>query len=95
MRPGFRGRGLSRRMLDLAHEEAARRDFALGMLFCFRSLVGLYRRCGWEVLSGRYITRLSEEGGMAPLREGNVAMVRPIALSGLPDGDIHLQGNDW
>lgn len=54
--PGWRGRGLARRLVALAREEAARLGFPT--LYLVTDHVGLYERLGWE-----FVGMAPEDGG--------------------------------
>lgn len=92
--PERRGQGLSRRVLLPAMAEAARRKFAVGLLFCLPTLESLYGSCGWQALPGADIVRV-ENGGELPLPAKNIAMFHPLGVAVFPAGRIHLGGNDW
>ena len=93
--PGHRGRGLFRRVMAAAMEQAAARGFDCGLLFCDRGIEKLYARLGWRTSHGRRVARTDESGCDVPLPAGNIAMCYPLKRGDLPPGDIHLQGNDW
>jgi predicted acetyltransferase len=93
--PEYRRKGLSDQLLIAAMEEAQRREFDLGLLFCMPILEKIYTRCGWRCLSRRNIIRVDENGDEKPLPEKNIAMEYPLQKNTFPEGDIHLQGNDW
>jgi len=92
--PEGRGKGLSAPVLEAAMEEAARRDFDCGLLFCVPSLQPVYARCGWQGLGPREVIRV-EKGRELPIPDKNVTMFYPIRITAFPEGPIHLQGNDW
>ena len=92
--PEHRGRGLFRSLMATVHEEAQRRGYELGMLFCSRDIGLLYERVGWRFIE-RDVTRIDDYGRPQPLPDKNLTMIDPLSRSDLPPGDIHLQGNDW
>jgi predicted N-acetyltransferase YhbS len=92
--PNHRGKGLSARLMDDAMREAAVRRFSCGLLFCVPSLEPVYVRCGWRSLGFREVVRV-ENGRELPIPGKNITMFYPLHLVALPDGLIHLQGNDW
>ena len=94
VRPERQGQGLSRPLLIAAMEEAARRAFDLGLLFCLPTLGGLYASCDWRTLAPRPIIRV-EDGHELPLPAKNIALFHPLRVTVFPAGPIHLGGNDW
>jgi GNAT superfamily N-acetyltransferase len=92
--PEYRGQGLSDEVLHAAMAEAVRRGFDYGMLFCLPVLAKVYARCGWQELRDREIIRI-EDGRELPLPDKNIAMYYRLHESTLPEGVIHLCGNDW
>ncbi|MGA2064466.1 MAG: GNAT family N-acetyltransferase [Thermoguttaceae bacterium] len=92
--PECRGQGLSDRVLQAAMDEARRRGFDCGLLFCVPALGPLYARGGWQGLGPREVVRV-EEGREVPLSGENVAMFYPLRIAAFPGGPIHLCGNDW
>ena len=92
--PEYRGQGLVDQVLRAAMDEAARRGFDYGMLFCLPMLAKVYARCGWHALCNRQVVRV-EEGCELPLPEKNIAMIYPMGDANFPDEPIHLGGNDW
>ncbi len=93
--PEYRKKGLSDHLLAAAMNEAQRRGFDFGLLFCLPALEKVYARCGWHCLSQRNIIRVDDDGTEKPLPQKNIAMEYPLQLNTFPEGDIHLQGNDW
>ena len=89
-----RGRDLSAVLLTAAMEEASARGMDLGLLFCIPQLEGVYKRAGWTQADDRNIT-CTCDGNDKPLPGNNIVMIYPLALQSLPDGPLHLQGNDW
>jgi len=89
----YRGRGLSDAVMRASMDEARRRGFDLGLLFCYPAIEKVYARTGWR-LADRAVVR-QEDGKTLPLPEGNVAMWLPMCLTELPQGTIDLCGNDW
>lgn len=92
--PSMRGTGLCGKLMASAMEEAARRDFDCGLLFCVPKLEKAYAASGWIGLGVREVTRI-EDGREIPIPDKNIAMYRPLAEPGFPDGSINLGGNDW
>ena len=86
---------LFRQVMSVAMDEARRRQLDLGILFCTADLARLYAWLGWQLLEGRHVVRIDEEGLPQPLPEKNVTMFYPLLRADFPPGDIHLQGNDW
>lgn len=92
--PEARGKGLCGEVMRLAMREAAARGFDVGLLFCIPKLAATYAACGWLDAGERKVTRI-DEGVECGLPDENICMYHPLRLASLPDGDIHLQGNDW
>lgn len=95
VRPQFRSRGLAKAVVERAMEEAARRAFECGLLFCVPELAKLYSDCRWRILPRERVVRVDEEGREVELPPKNIAMYFPLKRSAFPPGPIHLQGNDW
>jgi len=93
--PAWRGKGLADRVMSAAMDEARRRGFDAGLLFCVPALGPVYARGGWRELPGRAFTRVDETGRELPIPAGNIAMFLPLGCADFPPGDVHLQGNDW
>lgn len=93
--PEHRRSNLFRQVMSVAMDEARRRQLDLGILFCTADLARLYAWLGWQLLEGRHVVRIDEEGLPQPLPEKNVTMFYPLLRADFPPGDIHLQGNDW
>ncbi len=92
--PSHRGRNMSAILLTTAMKEASARGMDLGMLFCTAQLETVYARANWTRADSRPITCTSD-GHDKPLPGKNIVMIYPLALRILPDGPLHLQGNDW
>ena len=92
--PECRGQGLAVRVLETAMTEARSRSFDGGLLFCVPALVPLYACAGWHDLGERQVIRV-EDGRELPLPGKNTTMFYPLRVADMPDGVIHLGGNDW
>jgi GNAT superfamily N-acetyltransferase len=92
--PAFRDRGLSDMMMSIAIEEAQRRNFDAGLLFCQRQLETVYRRMGWGQLNTAVYMLDSEKNKML-IPAKNISMFYPLRMKQLPLGDIDLAGSDW
>ena len=92
--PQFRGRGLVDQVMAASMDEARRREFDCGLLFCVPELEKVYGRCGWKKLPEVPVVRV-EEGKELPLPGKNIAMSYPLVRGEFPGGTIHLRGNDW
>lgn len=92
--PAYRGRGLSDKMMSLALEEAQRRGFDAGLLFCQRHLETVYGRMGWSRLNAA-VYMLDSEKNKTPIPARNISMFYPLKVKQLPPGDIDLAGTDW
>ena len=92
--PQYRGQHLSDMVMQAAQEEAARRGFDCGLLFCVPQLVDLYARTGWLAFSND-VVRVDDDGVEKPIPGKNVGMFLPLHLRQMPPGLLHLGGNDW
>jgi GNAT superfamily N-acetyltransferase len=92
--PGYRGAGLSDKMMSIAMEEANKRGFDAGLLFCVDKLQTVYGRMGWQKLdSDVYMSDDKEGRKLIPAK--NITMFCPIGIKQFPPGDIDLVGTDW
>jgi len=92
--PEYRGRQLTALLSQAAMDEAARRRYDVGLLFCVAELERVYAACHWQGLGRRDVVRV-EDGREIPLPGKNITMVYPLARAHFPAGLIHLGGNDW
>lgn len=92
--PGWRGTGLSDRIMERALEESRRRGVDAGLLFCLPELEKVYARTGWCTLRAEVLMR-DDTGASAPIPGKNIAMAVPLGISSFPPGDIDLLGPDW
>ena len=92
--PQYRGNNLGRRIATLAMEEAARRNFDLGLLFTVGTVQELYKPLGWSLLEERdfYYPENSEK---QLLTQEILRMQYPLNCAGIPDGDVYLQTKYW
>jgi predicted N-acetyltransferase YhbS len=93
--PEYRGKGLCDVLMKDAMNKAAEFTYDYGFLFCIPEIEKVYRRCGWSKLPNMSIVRVDESGQESVLSSKNIAMYYPLAKSEFPEGQIHLQGNDW
>lgn len=89
-----RGTDLSRRMMFIAMEEAIKRRFDAGLLFCTPELEAVYAGMGWRKLNSNVYMR-DEKNGKTPIPARNITMFYPPGKSQFPHGDIDLAGTDW
>jgi len=92
--PGWRGTGLSDRIMERAIEEARWRGVDAGLLFCLPELEKVYARTGWRTLDAAVFMR-DDNGAPTPIPGKNIAMAIPLGISSFPPGDIDLLGPDW
>lgn len=92
--PEQRGKGLGGEAVSRAMDEARRREYDIGLLFCKPALEKLYAGLGWLGLGDREILRV-DSGAECPLPGKNLAMYLPLRRDAIPDGILHLRGNDW
>ena len=95
VRPTHRGTGLSDRVMTLTMDEARRRGFDMGVLFCVPKLVPVYARTGFRTLGEQDVVRIDETGAESPIPGKNETMFFPLNVTTFPPGRIHLRGNDW
>jgi hypothetical protein len=92
--PGYRGTGLSDKMMSIAMDEANKQGFDTGLLFCQKRVQAVYSRMGWHKLdSDVYMS--DDKGGKKPIPTKNITMFYPIGTKQFPPGDIDLAGTDW
>jgi hypothetical protein len=81
-------------MMSVAMEEAKRRSFDAGLLFCLNQLETVYGRMGWSKIDAAvYITDDKEDKTLIPAK--NITMFYPLKAKQFPAGDIDLVGTDW
>ncbi|MBC2878302.1 MULTISPECIES: GNAT family N-acetyltransferase [Streptomyces] len=66
--PGMRGRGLARRVVSAAMDDARSRGFSFGLLFCLPDRVGLYERLGWHPVADEVEVEQPDGPRVMPLR---------------------------
>jgi hypothetical protein len=94
VRPEWRKKNISDRMMDIAVLDAKNRGLDSGLLFCLPVLEKLYGRMGWHTINDPVFVR-DEQGGLSPLPEKNIAMIIPLNLNDFPAGVVDLMGQDW
>jgi GNAT superfamily N-acetyltransferase len=92
--PGYRGTGLSDKMMSIAMEQADRRGFDAGLLFCLDKLRTVYGRMGWHKLDSN-VYMSDEKEGKRLIPDKNITMFYPLGTEQFPPGDIDLAGTDW
>jgi GNAT superfamily N-acetyltransferase len=92
--PDYRGTGLSDRMMSITMEQANRRGFDAGLLFCLNKLETVYARMGWQKLDSKVYMRNDNEA-KTPIPPKNITMFFPLRIRQFPPGDIDLAGSDW
>jgi len=92
--PSYRGTGLSDNVMSAAMEEANRRGFDAGLLFCVDRLKTVYGRMGWVKLDAAVYMADDREGRIL-IPAKNIAMFYPLRAKQFPAGDIDLAGTDW
>ena len=83
LREAWRGRGYGTRMIRAAMDEAARRGYRQGMLFC-RAQRAFYERLGWVALEGE--TTTLQGGREVPTQPGDWVMIVPLT----PEAEAEL-----
>jgi predicted N-acetyltransferase YhbS len=94
VRPEYRGKGLSDKIMAQAMAEAKRRQLDAGLLFCVPKYEPVYERMGWTRINANVLMR-NEEGKAVPIPGENIAMVYPLNEKEFPIGEIDLGGPDW
>ena len=92
--PAYRGTGLSDRMMSIAMQEAQRRDFDAGLLFCRHQLEKVYERMGWSQLNAA-VYMLDSEKNKTLISAKNITMFYSLKVKQWPPGDVDLAGTDW
>ena len=92
--PPWRKTGLVDRVMTFTLEEAGRRGYDAGLLFCLPVLEKVYARMGWKKVEADVVMR-DESGVCVPLPSKNITMAIPISLKAFPGGDIDIMGRDW
>ena len=94
--PKYRKTGLSDRIMELVLEEADRRGYDIGMLFCKPPLVPVYSRMGWRVHEQPVIVAGDEGKPMLKNPAGNhFAMTHPLNVDPVPEEAVDAAGPDW
>jgi GNAT superfamily N-acetyltransferase len=92
--PGYRGTGLSDKMMSVAMAEADERGFDAGLLYCLDQFETVYGRMGWSKLDAAVYVADDKEGKtLIPAK--NITMFYPLKATQFPAGDIDLAGPDW
>ncbi len=80
--------------MSVAMDEANRRGFDAGLLFCLDQLETVYGRMGFEQLDAAAYAADDKEGKtLIPAK--NITMFYPLKAKQFPAGDIDLAGTDW
>jgi len=93
-RPRWRKKGVIDRVMATALDEAEKRGFEAGFLFCKPLLEAVYRRMGWTRLDAPVFFE-DESGATTPMPETSIAMTIPLGIDSFPDGEVDLMGRDW
>lgn len=93
--PQQRASGLSNMVMKAIMDEGLRRGKDFGLLFCVPRLEKLYGRMGWITIPVDTPVTRTDEGRDCPIPGKNIAMYFPLVQKVFPQGEIHLQGNDW
>jgi GNAT superfamily N-acetyltransferase len=93
--PGYRGTGLSDKMMSIAMAEADERGFDAGLLYCLDRFETVYGRMGWHKLNAAAVYVADDKGGKTLIPAKNITMFYPLKAKQFPAGDIDLAGTDW
>lgn len=91
VKPGFRGIGLSDKVMAAAIARTDERGLDAGLLFCLPVLEKIYNRMGWRKIDARAF--IQDEEGVRQIPSKNIIMACPAEK--FPSGDIDLAGDDW
>ena len=80
--------------MSMVMEQANKRGFDAGLLFCIDKLQSVYGRMGWHKLDSN-VYLCDEKEGKKLIPPKNIAMFYPIGTKQFPPGDIDLAGTDW
>jgi len=93
--PEHRGKNLSNMVVKASMDEAMRLNIDFGLLFCIKQIEKIYACGGWKTLHERTVVRVEADGREISIPEKNIVMYYPLVKKNFPEGNIHLQGNDW
>ncbi len=94
--PEFRGGEIADQILTAAMEEAKRKGFLFGLLFCRPEIMKVYERTGWKPCMDRRFFRMDHETKQTieiPSVHGK--MIRLLTDHPFPSGDIDLRCDTW
>ena len=90
----YRRTRLSNKMMSVAMEEASKRGFDAGLLFCREPLEKVYGEMGWSRLDAA-VYKTNEQKSKTLMPPAGITMFYPLTISQFPPGDIDLDGTDW
>ena len=92
--PNYRGKGFSDKAMATAMDEAKKRGFDAGLLFCMPQLEKVYGRMGWAKIEA-LVYKIDDEKGKMPKSGEDIVMFYPLKMKEFPAGDIDMAGTDW
>lgn len=90
--PAHQKNGYAKRLLQLAHEEAARRHMDFALLVCEPKNIPFYEQQGWQVFNGHMI---HQQGGKSLNWTLSPVMVREVSIKAPRGGMVDLRGKPW
>ena len=96
--PSYRGKGMSKKLLEKAMETAAEKGYDFGFLFCKTIIQDIYANLGWRAVAAPDIIRINPSGteeGFQEWKNEDMAMYYPLSQNTFPAGVIHLKGINW
>jgi len=92
--PDYRGKGFSDKAMAISMDEAKKRGFDAGLLFCLPQLEKVYVRMGWAKIEA-LVYKIDDKKGKIPKSGEDIVMFYPFNMKEFPAGDIDLAGPDW
>lgn len=92
--PRYRGRGVGKKLMIKAQNEAVKRRIPYGMLFCTPDVKKFYVSLAWYEHKSR-VTMDALSGNSIPITVNDIPMVKVFSRGIFPSGEIYLRGPDW
>jgi predicted acetyltransferase len=96
--PSYRSQGISSKMISYAMQYAGQSGYDFGMLFCSKSIEGIYQKSGWYKINPEDVVKTNSKGQKEQFKElqkGSIVMLHNLAQRNFPDGVIYLNGMQW
>jgi predicted N-acetyltransferase YhbS len=91
--PDKRRAGLSRRLLQVALQEAAKRGFLFAILYCKESLVPFYSSQGWKLADDSVVMWNSRD--LPVFMRSNCPMYYELSDTLFPEGPLDVHSPSW